>query len=131
MMKRTTAIEIDMAKGGPTGRTGRRGKRTIDRAPSVESEPSIEAHESHGDDGNASKNNATNPSVELYEKPTLEQEVWDAIAEEVAAILKATLPTNLKETTKDIDIGKNEASWGEARGREWRFRANRNDDSDE
>ncbi|KAI3814263.1 hypothetical protein L1987_19013 [Smallanthus sonchifolius] len=54
----------------------------------------------------------------------------EAIAEEVAAILKAPLPTTLKDAMKKVENEKNEAR-EEARGRDRRVRDNQHDDSDD
>ncbi|KAI3754613.1 hypothetical protein L1987_54400 [Smallanthus sonchifolius] len=45
----------------------------------------------------------------------LEQEVMDAITEEVDAILKDTLTTTLTKALKGVGFGKNEAPGGEGR----------------
>ncbi|KAI3811081.1 hypothetical protein L1987_20797 [Smallanthus sonchifolius] len=58
---------------------------------------------------------------------------YESKGKEVAAIMKDTLPTSLKDAIKQVEKEKNEARGrgGEARGRDRRVRDNRNDDSDD
>ncbi|KAI3754342.1 hypothetical protein L1987_54124 [Smallanthus sonchifolius] len=81
-------------------------------------------------DVNRNEYNMTNPTTGYERKLTKEQEVRHVLTEEVAAILKSTLPIALAEALKVVSLEKNETEGGKDKEENKLVKENENYDTD-